>query len=105
MNLLILSLIIGSISVVFAIQNVFSVTVSFLFWDITASLSLIVLISVLVGLLIAVLLIVPRNIKNAFTISRLKKENKKMKKEFDLLKEKEEKIVKVVTPVEDKVLK
>ena len=103
MNLLILGLVIGSISVTFALQNFFSVTVSFLVWDITASLALIVLVSILSGLLVATLFTIPKSIRKAFTISRLKKENKKMKKELDLLANKNEE-AKVVIPAEDKVL-
>ena len=87
---LILGSIIGLISLIFALQNVFSVTVTFFTWDITASLSLVVLVSIVSGFIVATLLYLPQKIKSAFTISKLKRENKKIQKELDLLKKKEE---------------
>jgi len=92
---LILGLIIGALSVIFALQNVFSVTVSFLTWNLTASLALIISIALLLGLVVGILFTLPESIKNSFAISRLSKENKKLVDELE--KEKSENPVIVET--------
>ncbi len=78
---LILGLIIGGVSVMFALQNVFPVTVTFLAWEITSSLALLIAISVIAGLIISALISIPGAISNAMTISGLKKEIKRLQDE------------------------
>lgn len=80
---LLLGLVVGGLSVVFAVQNVFPVTVTFLVWEITASLALIVALSVLAGLLIGALVSIPGAISNAMTVSNLRKENQRLAQERD----------------------
>ncbi len=75
---LILGLLIGGLSVIFALQNVFPVTVNFLVWDLTASLAVIVSLSVVVGVIVSVLLSIPDALRNSVTIARLHKENKRL---------------------------
>ncbi len=84
-------LLLGAISVIFVLQNVFSVTVTFFAWTITAPLAVIISASILMGILAALVVTLPESISNSFTISRLQKENKKLK---------DEKLVKVVEVVE-----
>lgn len=81
---LIFGLIIGALSVVFALQNVFPVTVNFLNWDLTASLALIVSISIFAGFVIGILITAPSSIVKTFAISRLQKENKKLAEESEI---------------------
>ncbi len=99
---LILGLVVGAISVVFALQNVFPVTVTFFAWDITGSLALIIAFSLLAGLLIAALLSIPEAVRSAFLILNLKKENKKLTEEIAQLRIQKETVV--VTPVETVVV-
>jgi uncharacterized integral membrane protein len=73
---LILGLVIGGLSVMFALQNIFPVTVTFLAWEITSSLALLIAISIIVGLVISALISIPGAISNAMTISGLRKENR-----------------------------
>ncbi len=75
---LILGLVLGAGAVVFALQNVFPVTVTFLGWDLTASLATLLILAMVVGALISILMTIPGAIKNSFLISRLRKENKKL---------------------------
>ncbi len=79
---LILGLIIGGATVIFALQNVFTVTVTFLSWELTASLAILIILSVLVGVLISLLMTIPGTIKNSFVIGKLKRENKKLTEEL-----------------------
>ncbi len=83
---LILGLIIGAVSVTFALQNLFPVTVTFLVWELTSSVAIIILLSGLVGAIISVLLTIPGALKSTFAISKLKKENKKLTDEIVALK-------------------
>lgn len=80
---LITGLLIGAAAVVFALQNIFTVTVTFLGWELTASLAVLIILAVVVGALITALLTIPGAIKNSFVISVLKKENKKLHEEHN----------------------
>jgi uncharacterized integral membrane protein len=80
---LIFGLIIGAASVVFALQNMFPVTVVFFVWKATSSLAIIVSLATLAGILISALLSIPEAIKNSFVIFDLKKENKKLVDELE----------------------
>ncbi len=75
---LLFGLIIGAGAVVFALQNVFPVTVTFLGWELTSSLAVLLILSMVVGALISMLLTIPGAFKNHFAISRLQKENRKL---------------------------
>lgn len=78
-----MGLILGAAGVIFALQNVFPVTVTFLGWEMTASLAVIVILSLILGVLTSILMTVPGAIENYFTISQLKRENKKLIKEVN----------------------
>ena len=80
---LILGLILGGLSVMFALQNIFPVTVTFLAWEVTASLALLIAISVIVGLVISMLVSIPGAISNAMTVSSLKKDNKRLQDDLE----------------------
>ncbi len=95
---LILGLVVGGLSVIFALQNVFPVTVTFLSWEITASLALLIAISVLVGLVIAALVSIPGAIANAMTISALRKENKRLNDDLHSVSRSDAQTVIVTSP-------
>jgi uncharacterized integral membrane protein len=80
---LVLGLVMGAVSVIFALQNNFPVTVTFLGSDFTSSLAVITVLSILAGIIITLLFSLPGAIRNSFLISRLKKENKKMFDELE----------------------
>ena len=71
-------LILGAASVVFALQNVFPVTVTFLSWEVTTSLAVIIMLAIFVGFVVSSLLSIPSVIKNIFIVSKLKKDNKNL---------------------------
>jgi lipopolysaccharide assembly protein A len=83
---LFIGLFLGAVSVVFALQNITTVTVTFMAWKIEGSLALILLLAVATGVVIGVLISLPDVIKKSFQISRLKKHGSKL--ESDLVQRK-----------------
>ncbi len=85
--LFILGLVLGAVSVIFALQNVAIITVSFFSWQITGSLALILSLALGAGLLIAILLILPESVANYFKYRKLLKENLNLAEELRKQKE------------------
>jgi uncharacterized integral membrane protein len=82
---LIVGLIIGAVSVVFVLQNITNITVTFLAWELTGSLSVILLLALLSGMLIAVLILLPSFIKAEWQLRKLVKQNRKLQDELALV--------------------
>ena len=76
--LFIIGVLLGGVAVVFALQNIAVVTVSFFSWQLTGSLSVILLLALAAGALIAILLLLPEAVKNYLKFRRLKTENQKL---------------------------
>ncbi|MDD4989230.1 MAG: LapA family protein [Candidatus Pacebacteria bacterium] len=76
--LFILGLLLGGVAVLFALQNVAIVTVTFFNWQLEGSLAVILLLAVSAGIVIMLLLILPGAIDNYFSYRRLQKENNKL---------------------------
>jgi len=70
---LILGLLIGALSVVFALQNVVVITVTFLAWQVTGSLAVILLVAMVAGMTMSILVSVPEVIRDQMRIRTLKK--------------------------------
>jgi len=85
--LFILGLALGAVSVVFALQNVAIITVTFFSWQLTGSLALILMLALLAGFMAAVLLLVPESISKYFKYRNLKKENEHLAEELRKQKE------------------
>ena len=85
--LFILGLLVGGAAVVFVLQNVAVITVTFFAWHITHSLAIILILSILAGGLATLLIILPSSISYFWGFRRLEKEIKKL--EEDLRKQKE----------------
>ena len=85
--LFIIGLLLGAVSVVFALQNIASVTVIFFAWELTGSLALIILIALLTGILITLLLLLPESISTYFSYRRLQKANAVLAEELRKQKE------------------
>ena len=71
---LILGLILGALSVVFALQNVVPITVTFFVWEVEGSLALVLLLALLTGVIICGLMSIPEVIRNHMRFKALKKE-------------------------------
>jgi uncharacterized integral membrane protein len=70
---LILALVISTIAVIFALQNTMLVTISFLSWTISGSLSLVLLATLAIGVLIGLLVLTPSVLKKTIKISSQRK--------------------------------
>jgi lipopolysaccharide assembly protein A len=79
---LILGLLVGAITVIFALQNVVTIGVTFLAWQINGSLALILLLAVLAGVLICALVSIPEMISTHMAFNDLKKKNRQLEDEI-----------------------
>lgn len=70
---IILALLIAIVAVIFALQNMAAVTVSFLFWNIHGSLALVLLGTLAVGVLISLFASMPGLIRGKWTTSSQRK--------------------------------
>lgn len=80
---LIFALLIAVIAVIFALQNTMTITISFLAWEITGSLSLVLLITLAIGALIGLLVLAPSAIRSRIAVSRDRKRIGTLEKELD----------------------
>ena len=85
--LFILGVILGALAVFFALQNVMVVTVTFFSWQLTSSLSVVLLMAILSGALIVLLILLPESVSNYFKYKKLMKTNTKLEEELRKQKE------------------
>jgi len=78
---LIVGIILGAITVVFALQNVVPITVVFLSWQINGSLALILVLAVLLGAVICALFSIPELIDIRMKLIEARELNKKLELE------------------------
>ncbi len=84
---LIFGVLLGAVTVIFALQNIAVITVSFFTWQITGSLALILMTAVAAGAVIALLLVLPETARNYFRYKKLVKENSNLAEELRKQKE------------------
>lgn len=84
--LLILGGLLGALSVIFVLENTAIVTVTFLSFQITGSLALILFATLMSGIIVAVLILLPALISDEIKFGRLKKQNKALEDELASLK-------------------
>ena len=80
---LIFALLIAVVAVIFALQNTMTVTISFLAWEVTGSLSLVLLITLAIGAVIGLLVLAPSTIKTTLAASGHRKRIGVLEKELD----------------------
>ena len=85
--LFIIGLLIGAIAVIFALQNIVVVTVTFLSWQLEGFLSVIILLSIMAGIFVCLLIILPETITTTIKLRRLKKEVERLEEELRKQKE------------------
>lgn len=85
--LFILGLLLGSVAVMFSLQNISAVTVSFFSWQLEGSLATILLLAIASGVLVCLLILLPGAIKTTMQLRRLKKDNIKLLEELRRQKE------------------
>ncbi len=102
--LFIFGLLLGAVAVIFTLQNIDIITVTFFSSHLTGSLALVLFLTLITGVLTTVLLILPESIKNYFKYNNLKKEKEKLEEE--LRKQKELTVfAKKVLPTEEEISK
>jgi len=79
---LIVGIILGAIAVVFAFQNVAVVTVSFFSWQLSASLAIIILGSVLCGIVLTLLVLLPSVIRDELYVAALKRQKRETEEQL-----------------------
>ena len=83
----ILGLILGGVAVVFALQNIDVITVIFFGWHLTGSLSIILILTLMAGILVTLLILLPKSIGDYFKYKSLKKSIVKLEEELRKQKE------------------
>lgn len=73
---LILGAILGAISVIFILENTSLVTITFLSWQFDGSLALVLLLTMLSGVVITLLLLLPSFIRDTFYLSTIQKQKR-----------------------------
>ena len=80
---LIFALVIAVLAVIFALQNSVTVTISFMAWEVTGSLSLVLLITLAIGALIGLLVLAPSVIKHSMAAANGRKRIRALEKQVD----------------------
>jgi cytochrome bd-type quinol oxidase subunit 1 len=95
--------VIAIIAVIFALQNLAAVTVSFLFWNIHGSLALVLLVTLAVGVLISLLASLPGLIRGKWALSSQKKKLAALEAERNTYQHKAEEAEKDVKNLEEQL--
>lgn len=84
--LFIIGLVLGAAVVLFVLQNIIPITVSFLAWQFEGSLAFILILAVIAGMLISALLSIPELIQKEMRLSHFKKHTKALEDELEVHK-------------------
>ncbi|MES2436628.1 MAG: LapA family protein [Patescibacteria group bacterium] len=84
---LVLGLLLGAVAVIFALQNLTTISIAFLGWNLEGSLALVLVLAMVAGVLISILVSIPEFIKTQMKLSALKKQNKRLEEEVLRLKD------------------
>ena len=79
---LLLGALLGALSIIFVLQNITPVTVTFLTWQIEGSLAVILFLAVMTGMIISLLVLLPGLIRDEYRHSQLRKEKKEVEDEL-----------------------
>jgi len=85
--LFIIGLLIGAIAVIFVLQNVTIITVTFFVWHITGSLAAILITTLLSGIVATLLIVLPGSVRNFWGYRTLEKKIKKLGEDLERQKE------------------
>lgn len=71
--LIALALVLSLLVTIFAVQNIQPATVQFLFWSVSGSLALVLMVTLILGILIGVLLMIPGSVRNRLKVGELQR--------------------------------
>jgi uncharacterized integral membrane protein len=100
---ILIALVIAILAVLFALQNLVTVTVSFLFWSIQGSLALVLLVTLAAGVLISVLASLPSLARGRWSATRQQKKLAALEAERDALRQKAEAAEKDIKNLEEQL--
>ena len=80
---LILALLIAAVAVIFAVQNVATVTITFLAWKLTGSLSVVLLVTLVIGAVVGLLVLAPSAVKGTISAASQRKRIGDLEKQLD----------------------
>jgi uncharacterized integral membrane protein len=83
---ILLGIVLGALTVIFALQNVATVTVTFFAWQLTGSLSVVLFVTLIAGVVVSLLVSLPEVIKNHFAVRDMKRKQQALIDENVLLK-------------------
>jgi uncharacterized integral membrane protein len=83
---LLVGLIVGALTVLFVLQNVTPITVSFFTWHLSASLATILFLTFAVGIIVALFALLPGFIAAELRLRKLRKNNKQLEGEVAAIK-------------------
>ena len=78
----IIGILIGAVSIIFALQNVEPVVVMFFSYQLSGSLALILFLTLIAGMLVSALVLLPSFIRAELNLSKLRKQNKALQDEL-----------------------
>ncbi len=79
---LLVGAILGALSVIFVLQNIVPITVTFLTWQIEGSLAVVLFLAMMSGMFVGLLMILPGLIRDEFRYSKLRQEKKEVEDEL-----------------------
>jgi lipopolysaccharide assembly protein A len=100
---IIVALVIAGVAIVFALQNFTAVTVTFLFWNLHASLALVLLLSVAVGVVISLLASLPGLIRGKWGAAGQKKKLASLNTENSANKQRADEAEKEIKTLEEQL--
>jgi putative membrane protein len=100
---IVIALLISIVAVVFALQNLVPVTISFFFWSIHGSLALVLLVSIAAGVLISLLASLPGLIRVRWVAASQRKKLAALEAESKAYKKKAEEAEKEVGTLEEQL--
>jgi putative membrane protein len=83
---IIFGILLGALAVIFALQNIIPITVTFLAWHISGSLAIVLFVALIVGVIISLLISLPEIVKNHLLFRELRKQNKTLQDEIAALR-------------------
>ena len=78
----VIGIVLGAIAVIFAFQNVAVVTVSFFAWQLTGSLAIVILGTLLCGIVLTLLFLLPSVIRDEMYMSAIKRQKREAEDEL-----------------------
>jgi uncharacterized integral membrane protein len=81
--LIILAVLLALLVTVFAVQNIAPTAIQFLFWNVTGSLALILMVTFSVGILIGLMIMIPASVRGRFQAADLRRAVKSLESRLD----------------------